>query len=173
MRAIKQNHPKLHRTGASITSKTNPSGHVVRHRPRWRGIPTLPPCCAGLPEIARSELRIERPHVAGGLPAPSRKREGNRRGSEPFVAVDWDTALDLVQSELRARTGSDTATRAIYGGSYGWASAGRLHHSPSVAEALSSGLHGGFVDKARKTTAFGRGASHHAVCDRPAPIFRT
>ena len=35
---------------------------------------------------------------------------------------------------------------AIYGGSYGWASAGRLHHSPSVLKRFL-GQYGGYVDK--------------------------
>jgi len=46
------------------------------------------------------------------------------------VEVSWDTALNLVATELeriRDAHGHD----AIYAGSYGWASAGRFHHAQS------------------------------------------
>ncbi|MET0697225.1 MAG: molybdopterin-dependent oxidoreductase, partial [Acidimicrobiia bacterium] len=74
--------------------------------------------------------RVERPAVReswlrGG---PGSNREG--RGREPFVEVEWDRALDLVSAELD-RVRSTFGNQAIYGGSYGWASAGRFHHAQS------------------------------------------
>ena len=77
--------------------------------------------------------------VPGAVHAPNRdvrpavragwlRGTGGRRGADPFVEVDWDTALDLVAGALR-----DTYARhgaaSVYGGSYGWSSAGRLHHA--------------------------------------------
>jgi biotin/methionine sulfoxide reductase len=77
--------------------------------------------------------------VPGAVHAPNRvvrpavrtswlQGTGGRRGADPFVEVDWDTALDLVAGALR-----DTYARhgaaSVYGGSYGWSSAGRLHHA--------------------------------------------
>ena len=55
---------------------------------------------------------------------------GNResRGSEPFVSVSWDEALDLAAAELE-RVTATYGNQAIYGGSYGWASAGRFHQA--------------------------------------------
>lgn len=54
----------------------------------------------------------------------------DRRGQEPFVEVEWEVALDLLASELdRVRT--QFGNQAIFGGSYGWASAGRFHHAQS------------------------------------------
>ena len=50
----------------------------------------------------------------------------DKRGNEPFVEVDWDTALDLVAAEL-ARVRADHGNEAIFAGSYGWGSAGRFH----------------------------------------------
>jgi biotin/methionine sulfoxide reductase len=44
--------------------------------------------------------------------------------------VEWDRALDLVAAELD-RVRSTFGNQAIYGGSYGWASAGRFHHAQS------------------------------------------
>ena len=52
------------------------------------------------------------------------------RGQEPFVEVEWDVALDLLAAELD-RVRSEYGNQAIFGGSYGWASAGRFHHALS------------------------------------------
>ena len=102
------------------------------------------PILKSLPEMVRSPLRIDRPYVREGY---LRKRElaPKNRGGEPFVPVTWDTALDLVEDALR-RVKTQFGNEAIYGGSYGWASAGRLHHSPSVLKRFL-GQYGGYVDK--------------------------
>ena len=102
------------------------------------------PLQAGLPETVRDRVRLDRPYVREGyLRAGEASRE--RRGGESFVPVSWDRALDVVCEALlnaRERAGNES----IYGGSYGWASAGRLHHSPSALKRFL-GLFGGFTDK--------------------------
>jgi biotin/methionine sulfoxide reductase len=113
--------------------------------------PNPSPLMFGLAEISRSPLRIDRPYIRKGY---LQKRGISRaaRGCEPFVAVSWDLALDLVESglrEIREKHGNGS----IYGGSYGWASAGRLHHAPSVLKRFL-GLFGGYVDK-RGNHSFG------------------
>src|SRR6185295_8874599 len=65
------------------------------------------------------------------------------RGREPFVAVSWDRALDLVAAELQ-RVRSEYGNEAIYGGSYGWASAGRFHHAQSQVHRFLNCI-GGFT----------------------------
>ncbi len=53
----------------------------------------------------------------------------------------WEVALDLLARELRsvkARCGNE----AIYGGSYGWASAGRFHHAQSQLHRFLKGFGG-------------------------------
>ncbi|WP_245154324.1 molybdopterin-dependent oxidoreductase [Rhodococcus sp. 1R11] len=52
------------------------------------------------------------------------------RGSDEFVDVSWDELTDLLSRELR-RVVDTFGNSAIYGGSYGWASAGRFHHAQS------------------------------------------
>lgn len=52
------------------------------------------------------------------------------RGYEPFVEVSWDDAERLVAEELRRQIESH-GNQAIFGGCYGWASAGRFHHAQS------------------------------------------
>lgn len=73
--------------------------------------------------------RISRPAVRKGY---LEGRDGHQagRGAEPFVEVSWEHALGLA-----ARAISDTIEKhgnaAVFGGSYGWASAGRFHHAQS------------------------------------------
>jgi biotin/methionine sulfoxide reductase len=74
-------------------------------------------------------LRIHTPMVrAGYLKHGARAREG--RGLEPFVPVSWDRATQLVADEM-TRVAARHGNAAIFGGSYGWASAGRFHHAQS------------------------------------------
>ncbi len=73
--------------------------------------------------------RVRRPAIRAGY-LRDRGKSRQERGSEPFVEVDWDTALDLVAAEI-ARTCAEHGNKAIFGGSYGWASAGRFHHAQS------------------------------------------
>jgi biotin/methionine sulfoxide reductase len=93
-----------------------------------------------IPAMVHSPLRIARPAVRKGW------RKGNRRtGSDEFQEISWDEALDLVAAELsrvRERFGSE----AIFGGSYGWSSAGRLHHARSLVRRFLF-LGGGCVDQ--------------------------
>lgn len=46
------------------------------------------------------------------------------------MEVSWDELIELLASELR-RTVDRYGNEAIYGSSYGWASAGRFHHAQS------------------------------------------
>jgi biotin/methionine sulfoxide reductase len=123
--------------------ETSEQGAIERVLPfahdRWP-----PSLIDALPEIVRSPLRIDQPYIRKSYLEGCSSRPHNR-GGEPFVAVDWGTALDLIEKELR-RVKAKFGNQAIYGGSYGWASAGRLHHSPSVLKRFL-GLFGGYVDK--------------------------
>ncbi|MEM6623612.1 MAG: molybdopterin-dependent oxidoreductase [Pseudomonadota bacterium] len=84
----------------------------------------------GIIDMVDHPTRIEQPMVRESYltDGPSADRTG--RGREPFVAVSWDEALDLAAAELD-RVRSDHGNQAIFGGSYGWASAGRFHHAQS------------------------------------------
>ena len=74
--------------------------------------------------------RITQPAVRKGWLERGPEKHGGGRGDEPFVAVSWDKALDLVASEL-GRVKEMHGNEAIFAGSYGWASAGRFHHAQS------------------------------------------
>ena len=101
------------------------------------------PLIDAIPDAVHSETRIDRPYVRAGWleGGPGSARE--RRGAEPFVAVDWDTALDLVAGELR-RVRDEHGNTAIYGGSYGWASMGRVHRANAQLHRFLNGF-GGFT----------------------------
>jgi len=88
--------------------------------------------------------RVMRPAVRESWyrSGPGSNNEG--RGYEPFVEVDWDVALDLVGGELdRVRT--EFGNQAIFGGSYGWASAGRFHHAIGQVHRFLNSI-GGYTD---------------------------
>jgi biotin/methionine sulfoxide reductase len=86
--------------------------------------------------------RITRPMVRRGWleggPAPDR-----RRGRDEFVAVPWERALDLTAAELR-RVYARHGAGAVFGGSYGWASAGRFHDAQCQIHRFLN-LAGGYV----------------------------
>ncbi len=75
---------------------------------------------------AATELRITKPAVRRSWLEGGPGSATELRGREPFVEVEWDEALDLVAAEL-TRVKTDFGNQAIFGGSYGWGSAGRFH----------------------------------------------
>jgi biotin/methionine sulfoxide reductase len=93
-----------------------------------------------IPAMVHSPLRIARPAVRKGW-----RDRRPRSGADEFEEVSWATALDLVAGELKRVRDSSGAT-AIFGGSYGWSSAGRLHHARSLVRRFLA-LGGGFVDQ--------------------------
>ena len=87
--------------------------------------------------------RVLRPAVRLSYLEQGPLARNGERGAEPFVEVDWDTALDLVAAEI-ARVRVEHGNRAIFAGSYGWASAGRFHHAQSQLKRFLNAA-GGFV----------------------------
>ncbi len=88
------------------------------------------PIGRSIPGTVDGPLRIREPMVREGWLERRHASDTARRGAEPFVAVGWDEALDLVAGEIR-RIREQHGNQAIYAGSYGWASAGRFHHAQS------------------------------------------
>lgn len=87
------------------------------------------PLLGNLAGSIRHRSRIAGPAVRRGWlrdgPGPS-----TERGADEYVAVSWDELSELLAEELR-RVVDTYGNEAIYGGSYGWASAGRFHHAQS------------------------------------------
>jgi biotin/methionine sulfoxide reductase len=93
-----------------------------------------------MPEMVHSPLRVARPAIREGW------REGKpRTGSDTFREVSWDEALDAVAGEIK-RVRDTFGNTAILGGSYGWSSAGRVHHARSLVRRFLF-LGGGCVDQ--------------------------
>lgn len=111
--------------------------------------PDPSPIGQGLLDLADHSLRVRRPAVRRGFldevasGRRSRRDAGRRRGAEPFVELPWDEAVDLVAAELQ-RVRTEHGNASIYGGSYGWASAGRFHDAPVQLYRFLNVL-GGFV----------------------------
>ena len=116
-------------------------GRVVRCEPFERD-PSPAPLLESMPAMVHSPLRIGAPAVREGW----LERRDRRRGpGERFVEVSWDQALELAAGEL-ARVRATHGPTALFGGSYGWASAGRVHHARTlVRRFLFAG--GGCVDQ--------------------------
>jgi biotin/methionine sulfoxide reductase len=101
------------------------------------------PLIHSIPDAVHSDTRVDRPYVRAGWleDGPGGRRE--RRGAEPFVPVSWDQALGLVADEL-ARVKAEHGNDAIYAGSYGWASIGRVHRANHQLHRFLNGF-GGFT----------------------------
>ncbi len=87
--------------------------------------------------------RVMRPAVRESYLKHGPLARQGERGREGFIEVSWDRALDLVQAELE-RVHREHGNEAIFGGSYGWSSAGRLHHAQSQLKRFLNAA-GGFV----------------------------
>ncbi|MFF4253871.1 molybdopterin-dependent oxidoreductase [Streptomyces sp. NPDC001663] len=98
---------------------------------------------AGLDATIRHPLRITQPHVRAGWLERGPQRAGNRRGGEPMIPVGWDEAYDLVAAEL-TRVREEFGNESVFGGSYGWSSAGRFHHAQSQIHRFLA-LDGGYT----------------------------
>ena len=107
----------------------------------WRGDPEPMPLIENVASAQHHPARIARPHVRRGWLDHGPGAPG--RGDEPFVPVSWDTVLGLLSGDLR-RVYRDHGAEAVYGGSYGWASAGRFHHAQSQVHRFLNCL-GGYV----------------------------
>ncbi|MFC7542690.1 molybdopterin-dependent oxidoreductase [Siccirubricoccus deserti] len=90
-----------------------------------------------VPDAVHAAARIDRPHVRKGW--LEGRRRGHLRGGDPFVPVSWDQATRLLAEET-ARVRAEHGPTAIYGGSYGWSSAGRYHHAKTQCSVSSASV---------------------------------
>src|SRR5712691_140472 len=97
-----------------------------------------------IPSAVHAACRITRPMVRQGWLEHGVRSNRAGRGIEPFIAVSWDEALDLIAAELR-RVQETYGNEAIYASS-GWASAGVFHNAPTQLYRFLNGF-GGFVSQ--------------------------
>ncbi|MEW5420799.1 molybdopterin-dependent oxidoreductase [Amorphus sp. 3PC139-8] len=113
--------------------------------------PDPSPLLANIPAAIDHPARLKRPLVRRGWlengPGPD-----PRRGEDGYVEMDWDAALDMAAAELRRlgagpdlpQTGTLPGAN-VFGGSYGWSSAGRFHHAQSQVHRFLNTVFGGYV----------------------------
>ena len=105
-------------------------------------------------DTLRHKARIGRPMVREGWlkhgPAPAADR-----GRDRFIPMEWDEVLDRLGAEL-ARVRDTHGPGAIFGGSYGWSSAGRFHHAQSQVHRFLNTALGGYV---RSVGSYSAGAA--------------
>jgi len=109
------------------------------------------PIGLGILDVQDGPTRIDAPMVRQGWLEGGPGHHTDRRGTDPFVAVSWDEANKLVAGEL-TRVKSAFGNEAIFGGSYGWASAGRFHHAQSQLHRFLNCI-GGYT-RSRHTYSF-------------------
>jgi biotin/methionine sulfoxide reductase len=107
-----------------------------------------------LPQAVNHRARVTQPMVRRGWlergPGPDMQR-----GCEEFIPLSWDEALDLAARELQ-RVHGQFGAEAIFGGSYGWSSAGRFHHAQSQVHRFLNTTFGGYV---RSVNTYSAGSS--------------
>jgi biotin/methionine sulfoxide reductase len=127
-------------------------GRLVGVEP-FAGDPDPSPLLSNFLGSVQSSARVARPLVRKGWlergPGPDEKR-----GMDEFIEVSWERALDLLSAELR-RVYSQHGPEACFGGSYGWASAGRFHHAQSQLHRFLNAM-GGYT---RSVNSYSQGAA--------------
>ncbi|WP_192364852.1 molybdopterin-dependent oxidoreductase [Mesorhizobium mediterraneum] len=112
------------------------------------------PILGNLRNALRHPARILRPAVRRSW-LERGPGSGPRPLNDEFVEMDWDKILPLAAGEL-SRVSGEHGPEAVYGGSYGWASAGRFHHALSQVHRFLNVALGGFV---RSVHSYSAGAS--------------
>ncbi|MCC0044062.1 MAG: molybdopterin-dependent oxidoreductase [Brucellaceae bacterium] len=116
--------------------------------------PDPTPLLNNIPGAQSHRARILRPAVRRGW-LERGAASGAGRGTEPFVQVSWDEAERLVADELQ-RVSRERGPEAIFGGSYGWSSAGRFHHAQSQVHRFLNTAVGGYT---KSVNTYSAGAS--------------
>lgn len=138
---------------------------------RAQGLRALPedpdPSPIGLSmwDAYRDAVRVQWPAVRRSWLQQGPGARPELRGREPFVRVPWAQAMDLVARELE-RVRSAHGNAAIFGGSYGWSSAGRFHHAQSQVHRFLNAL-GGYV---RSVDSYSLGAARVLMPHIVAPM---
>ena len=112
---------------------------IVKTEP-FHADPAPPNISKLVPNAVYHSTRIDQPYVRKGW---IEKNPDTARGSDEFIPIGWEDAINLAAKELN-RIKNDYGNKAIYGGSYGWASAGRFHHSQSQLHRFLNSF-GGYV----------------------------
>lgn len=103
------------------------------------------PMINALPSRTYAKTRVEYPMVREGFLKHGHKSDTSKRGSDKFVRVSWDKAIELVTSEI-TRVQKDYGYKSIYAGSYGWYCTGKLHNPQTLMNRMMK-ISGGYVGR--------------------------
>ncbi|NQX29064.1 molybdopterin-dependent oxidoreductase [Microbacteriaceae bacterium VKM Ac-2854] len=136
----------------TYTVEVSADGRVLSATPHDND-PDASPAIGNVAVAHHARSRVLRPAIRRGWlergPGPDA-----RRGEDAYVEVEWEQALDLLAAELdRVRIAHGNS--AIFGGSYGWGSAGRFHHAQSQLHRFLNTI-GGYT---RSVNSYSRGSS--------------
>lgn len=101
------------------------------------------PNLAKLAALSYSANRIRKPAVREGW-LKCRGGNGESRGSDRFVEVDWDTAMTLA-AEAMTGVYDNFGPSAVFAKSYGWMSPGKVNSAVTLVNRLCR-LMGGFTE---------------------------
>jgi len=106
--------------------------------------------------------RIPQPMVRAGYLKDEWNSDSTQRGIEPFVPVSWQKATEFAARALQ-RVKKKFGNESIYGGSYGWGSAGRFHHAQSQLHRFLNQFGGYTSSVASYSTAAAQAIIPHVV----------
>lgn len=105
--------------------------------------PDPSPLLGNFRDVLTHPARVTQPMVRKGWlengPGPD-----NRRGADSYLPIGWEEAETLAARELE-RVARLHGPQAVFGGSYGWSSAGRFHHAQSQVHRFLNTTIGGYV----------------------------
>lgn len=149
----------------ALTSRLLPhSSHWGAFHAAWSGAdvelrphpidPDPNPILDNFRTAVRHRARVTSPAVRRGWlergPSPD-----PMRGRDEFVEMSWDEVLDRLAAELE-RVKREHGAGAVFGGSYGWSSAGRFHHAQSQVHRFLNKAISGYV---RSVNSYSSGAA--------------
>ena len=96
-----------------------------------------------IPKAVYHKTRVKRPSIRKGWLQDPEGRSRHLRGNDDFHEVPWDEALEIASIEIK-RIKDKYGNSSIYGGSYGWSSAGKFHHAQTQLQRFLNSI-GGYV----------------------------
>lgn len=118
------------------------NGRFVSLRP-WEKDPHPSQTLPGVQDVLYSPTRIRYPMVRRAWLEKGPGAAPETRGTGDFVRVSWDKAIELVANEIK-RVETDYGPWAVFCGTYGWRSTGRMHNCQPWLRRMMN-LAGGFV----------------------------
>lgn len=104
---------------------------------------TLNPLQTVTSDLIYSDSRVLYPMVRKSYLQNPDKPKPELRGKDEWVRVSYNDAIKLIANELK-KTRKDKGTSAVFGGSYGWYSPGRMHNARILLQRFL-GMSGGYV----------------------------